>query len=216
MFCNQCGQELPDTSRFCNVCGSTVVAKSAAAAGGGANPPIARESAAPAAHENRQPLAPGEMLGEKVIFVLRPTLVFVLLRYILATLIVVAVAALMGILSKSVDWLTGQIAFFVILGTGVVVFINPVYKHILRRCEIYTLTNYKLEMRSGFIAKKVRNIPLDKIQDVTVTAAMWQRLANLGDIVIDSASEDGKIHLDDIHRPERYADLILNELRQRN
>ena len=123
----------------------------------------------------------------------------------------------MGILSSyEVEWITGQVAFFVILGVGIVAFMNPVYNHILRRREVYTLTNYKLEMRFGFIAKNVRNIPLDKIQDVTVTAAVWQRLANLGDIVIDSAAETGKIHLDDIHHPERYANMILGELRRRN
>lgn len=217
MFCNQCGQELPDTSRFCNICGATVVVKSGAAAGGSAHPPVAREAMSPAARGGRQPIAPGEILDERVIFVLRPTLVFVLLRYIVATLVVAAVAALTGLLkSYSAEWITGWIAFFVILGTAILAFINPIYNHILRRCEVYTLTDYKLEMRSGFISKNVRNIPLDKIQDVTVTAAAWQRLANLGDIVIDSASETGKIHLDDIHRPGHYADLILNELRNRN
>jgi uncharacterized membrane protein YdbT with pleckstrin-like domain len=97
-----------------------------------------------------------------------------------------------------------------------VVFSNPVYNHILRRREVYTLTNHKLEMRYGIIAKIVRNIPLRNIQDVTVTASVWQRFLNLGDIEIDSASETGKIVLDDIHHPERYANQILAELRRRN
>ena len=208
MFCNQCGQTLPDNSRFCNFCGSQTVAQSGAAAGGGTAFPRAEE---------RRAVAQVDAEDERVIFTLRPTLVFVLMRYMLATLAVVAVAALMGILSSyEVEWITGSVAFFVILGVGIVAFMNPVYKHILRRREVYTLTNYKLEMRFGFIAKNVRNIPLDKIQDVTVTAAVWQRVANLGDIVIDSAAETGKIHLDDIHHPERYASMILGELRRRN
>lgn len=206
MFCNQCGESLPDNSRFCNYCGAQTVAKSGAATG--VPSPVVQA---------RPSLAPGDMADERVIFVLRPTLVFVLLRYVLATLVVVAVAALMGLLrSYSIEWVTGQVAFFVILAAGIAAFINPVYNHILRRREVYTLTNHKLEMRFGFISKNVRNIPLDKIQDVTVTAAVWQRFVNLGDIVIDSASETGKIHLDDIHHPERYANLILSELRQRN
>ena len=92
----------------------------------------------------------------------------------------------------------------------------PIYKHFLRRREVYTLTNHKLEMRYGIIAKTVRNIPLAKIQDVTVTASVWQRLLKLGDIVIDSASETGTIVLDEIHNPEHYANIILTELRRRN
>jgi hypothetical protein len=39
---------------------------------------------------------------------------------------------------------------------------------------------------------------------------------NLGDIEIDSAAETGKIVLDDIHFPDRYANLLLAELRKRN
>ena len=97
-----------------------------------------------------------------------------------------------------------------------IAFINPVYKHILRRREVYTLTNHKLEMRFGLFSKIVRNIPLRNIQDVTVTASVWQRLLKLGDIEIDSASETGKIILEDIHHPDRYANMILGELRRRN
>jgi uncharacterized membrane protein YdbT with pleckstrin-like domain len=68
-------------------------------------------------------------------------------------------------------------------------------------------------MRYGIIAKTVRNIPVGHIQDVTVTSAVWQRLLNLGDIEILSASETGKIVLDDIHNPSRYAKIILSEMR---
>jgi hypothetical protein len=41
-------------------------------------------------------------------------------------------------------------------------------------------------------------------------------LLKLGDIEIDSAAEAGKIILDDIHNPDRYANMILAELRRRN
>jgi len=160
------------------------------------------------------PVATAAYAQEHEVFTLRPTMIFVLVRYIVAALIVIATAALMGILSNKLP--SGWVAFFVILGVGIIAFINPVYKHILRKREVYTLTNHKLEMRYGIIAKIVRNIPLRNIQDVTVTASVWQRLLNLGNIEIDSASEAGKIILDDIHHPERYADMILAELRRRN
>ncbi|HKP85714.1 MAG TPA: PH domain-containing protein [Blastocatellia bacterium] len=154
---------------------------------------------------------------EEVIFTLRPTLIFVFVRYMVAAIFLLVVAAVMGILNKSFpNVISGKVAFLVILGTGVVAFINPVYKHILRRREVYTLTNHKLEMRYGFFSKTVRNIPLRNIQDVTVMASVWQRLIKIGDIVIESASEQGKIVLDDIHYPDRYANIILGELRRRN
>ena len=196
MYCNECGQTLPDGSRFCNSCGATIsVNKSSSDFTSGGSAAVASYA------------------DEHVVFTLRPTLIFVLVRYIVAALVVIATAALMGVLSSRVN---GQVAFLVILGVAIIAFSNPIYKHILRKREVYTLTNHKLEMRYGLIAKIVRNIPLRNIQDVTVTASVWQRLLKLGDIEIDSASEAGKIILDDIHNPDRYANMILAELRRRN
>lgn len=199
MYCNECGQTLPDGSRFCNKCGATIGAAQSSSnfTSGG-------------------PVAVASYADEEEVFTIRPTLIFVLVRYIIAALIVVATAALMGILHSRFQNVSGWVPFLVILGVAIIAFSNPVYKHILRKREVYSLTNHKLEMRYGIIAKIVRNIPLRNIQDVTVTASVWQRLLKLGDIEIDSASETGKIVLDDIHNPDRYANMILAELRRRN
>jgi uncharacterized membrane protein YdbT with pleckstrin-like domain len=197
MVCNQCGQEIPEGSRFCNGCGTpaTVVAEAA-------RRPIVRSSAT-------------EIEEEHEIFKLRPTMIFVYVRYAISAIVVLAMAALMGWLRLK-DYATDQIALLVLTATGLIAFAMPVYQHILRRREVYTLTNHKLEMRYGLIARNLRNIPLDKIQDVTVISSVWQRFLRIGDILIDSASETGKIHLDDIPTPERYADMILAALRRRN
>jgi membrane protein YdbS with pleckstrin-like domain len=199
MYCNKCGQALPEGSRFCNSCGAAAPAAVSAAA-------------TPSSMTGYRSL---EVEEEQEVFRLRPTLLFVLIRYAIASLVVLAMAALLGWLRWK-GYVTDQVALLILLGFGLLAFAMPVYQHILRRREVYTLTNHKLEMRYGLIAKQLRNIPLDKIQDVTVTASVWQRFFRLGDIVIDSASESGKIHLDDIHNPERYADMILAALRRRN
>ena len=214
IYCNQCGQPLPPTSRFCNSCGAAVVANSNVnVVRESFAPPQAVAGHAPAPAARRDDLAP----NETVIFVLRPTLIFVFVRYIVATLILLATAALMGLMhSYKPVWFTNQVSFAVGLIVFIIAFSPPVYHHLLRRREVYTLTNHKLEMRYGLLSKTVRNIPLSKIQDVTVTASFWQRLIHIGDIEIDSASEMGKIILDDIHYPERYANMILDELRRRN
>lgn len=187
VFCNQCGQPVPAGSRFCNGCGATMAQK-------------------PKAEMAEQ---------ERDLFTVRPTMIFVYLWYALAVAVVIAAAVLMGILSsKSLS--DDMTALYVIGGIGIVAFIIPVYKHILRLREVYTLTNFKLEMRYGIIAKRIHNIPINKIQDVMVTSSVWQRFLNLGDIIIDSASDTGKIHLDDIHHPHRYAEQILAEMRRWN
>ena len=200
VFCNQCGTQLPRGSKFCNNCGATVTAPRPAA------PALGQRGASFGS-------PPPAMLdeAEHVIFTLRPTMIFVYCWYAAALLVLIAVAAVMGL-----SGLDTRTALYVILGAGLIAFAVPLYKHILRRREVYTLTNFKLEMRYGLIAKDVRNIPLNKIQDVTVSRTVFQRLLGLGDILIDSASESGQIHLDDIHKAEGYADQILTTLRRWN
>lgn len=198
MYCNHCGGEVPEGSRFCNHCGKPVAFQA--------------ESAAVLPFRRQEGLATRDEADEHVIFVLRPTLIFVAVWYVVAALFVLVTAGVMGLLG---DQISGEMAFYVILGVALLSFAIPLYKQIQRMREVYTLTNHKLEMRFGLIAKTVRNIPLRNVQDVTVTSSAGERLLGLGDIVIDSASETGKIRLSNIHHPERYADQILGELRRR-
>jgi len=216
MYCNKCGQALPDGSRFCNSCGAATIDASSPAMRGGPDQvgrgPAQYAAGPPAAYRDAVPQY-SDAVNEKVLFTLRPTLLFVAIWYMAAAFVVVVVAAVLGVLNQ--HGVSGQAAIIVILVVAAIAFIVPIYKHILRRRQVYTLTNHKLEMRFGLISKIVRNIPLRNIQDVTVTATVSQRLLSLGDIVIDSASESGKIKLHDVHHPEKYADMILGVLRQR-
>ena len=79
----------------------------------------------------------------------------------------------------------------------------------------YTLTDSKIEIDYGLIARTTRNIPLGKIQDVTVSASIPQRMLGFGDVVVDNASEiGGSTILHNINNPRHYADLLLRELRR--
>jgi membrane protein YdbS with pleckstrin-like domain len=209
MFCNQCGAQLNPGSRFCNSCGAVVPSGQSAA------PQSTRGAANYVANVSPSASPLGPIADEHTIFTLRPTLIFVLVWYGIATLLVVIVAALLGWLKSAFPTqINNWVALVVILGLALVIYAIPLYKHFLRRREVYVLTNHKLEMRYGILAKTVRNIPITKIQDVTVTASMWQRLMKLGNIEIDSASETGKIVLNEVHHPEQYANVILTELRR--
>src|SRR3954463_3622030 len=97
-----------------------------------------------------------------------------------------------------------------LLGAGVVIFIPPAMAHMRRQRHLYTLTNYKLEMQYGLLSKTIRNVPLSKIQDVTVEASAWKRLLGIGDVNIDNADEreGGSLVLADVRDPKSYADTI--------
>ncbi|HYM00757.1 MAG TPA: PH domain-containing protein, partial [Blastocatellia bacterium] len=144
-----------------------------------------------------------------------PTMIFVIISYLISTLIVLASAAILGLVDHY--WHVPDTAAFaiIILVVALIAYAIPAYKHLLVRRQVYTLTNHKLEMRYGLISQIVRNIPLKNIQDVTVIAGAFQRLLGLGEIVIDSASDSGKIRISNVRNPVKYADMVLAELRKR-
>jgi membrane protein YdbS with pleckstrin-like domain len=188
--CAQCGHQNPEGSQFCNRCGASMARRETQR--------IVRTR------------AEGSLAtDEQIVFVIRPTMVFVVLRYLVGLILTSGLVALYFYAER--QW-QGQVPWWAVLITVAVVFLLPIYHHILRHREVYTLTDHRIEFTYGIIAKMRRNIPLSKIQDVTVTRTMLERLFGIGDVVIDSAAESGKIPMRNVSSPEKYADLILRQI----
>jgi membrane protein YdbS with pleckstrin-like domain len=194
MLCTNCGSVLNPNSRFCDQC--------AAPAPDAEETRIARpQSSVPVQHADDD--------IESVIFTIRPTMLFVKIGYAAA----IAGAILLTVLLAMVSFV--EIPWYYSLPVALGLLLIPAYYHLKRNMVRYTLTDSKIEIDHGLIARTTRNIPLTKIQDVTVSASIVQRLLGFGDIVIDNASElGGTTLLHNINNPRHYADLILRELRR--
>lgn len=70
------------------------------------------------------------------------------------------------------------------------------------RTTTYELTTRRLRMRDGIIARHGRDIPLARINDVSFTKGLLDRLFGSGRLVVESAGEHGQILLNDIPRVE--------------
>ena len=107
-----------------------------------------------------------------------------------------------------------SIPAYISVPLGLALLLIPAYYHIRRNMIRYTVTDSKLEIDTGLVARTTRNIPLSKIQDVTVSASIPQRVLGFGDIIVDNASElGGTTVLHNISNPRHYADLLLRQLR---
>jgi uncharacterized membrane protein YdbT with pleckstrin-like domain len=143
------------------------------------------------------------------VFSISPTLVFVKAGYAAAALGAVLLVALVSILLPTI------VPVWVAIILGLLLFLIPIFYHFKQKLVRYRLTGSTLEFDSGLISRTTRNIPIRRIQDVTVSATAWQRLFGFGDIVIDNASEEGgKAVMKNVNSPRQYADLILKELRR--
>jgi membrane protein YdbS with pleckstrin-like domain len=193
MHCSNCGSYIPPGVRFCSNCGSP--------AGDPEVTRIARvQSGLPVQQQDLN-----EDL-EQVIFTVRPTMIFIKLGYALAVLAAFAAVLLLA-------WI--DVPAMISVPVGLALLLVPAYYHLRRNMVRYTLTDSKLEIDTGLVARTTRNIPLSKIQDVTVSASIPQRMLGFGDLIVDNASEvGGTIVLHNISNPRHFADLLLRQLRR--
>ena len=191
MSCSNCGAYMAPSVRFCSNCG------------------------APAADPETTRIARLQEIGiqrgsdsdlEHVVFTVRPTLLFIKAGYALAVLGGIALVFLLAMINVPAS---------ISIPLALALLLIPAYYHLRRNSVRYTVTDAKLEIDRGLVSRTTRNIPLSKIQDVTVSATIPQRLLGFGDLIVDNASEaGGSTVLHNINNPRQHADLLLRELRR--
>jgi membrane protein YdbS with pleckstrin-like domain len=191
MTCTTCGAYVAPGVRFCSNCGTA------------ASDP---ESTRIARLQSSAMQRTGDDDLEHVIFTVRPTMIFIKAGYVLAALGGIAIVVFLSSLG---------LPFYISLILAFALLLIPAYYHVKRNMIRYTVTDSKLEIDTGLVARTTRNIPLSKVQDVTVSASIPQRVMGFGDIIVDNASEvGGTIVMHNISSPRHYADLLLRELRR--
>ena len=195
MHCTNCGSYIAPGTRFCAGCGAPAI-----------DPEMTRLSGAQSDALKRDDES-GEI--EHTIFTARPTLLFVKVGYVAAALGAILLTILLALLPYvTVPW-------YISLPVALSLLLIPAYYHVKRNLVSYTLTDSKIMIDQGLIARTTRNIPLRNIQDVTVSATIAQRLLGFGNLIIDNASEQGGTTiLRNINDPRHHADLLLRELRR--
>lgn len=189
MFCIKCGTENPDDAAFCKKCGAHVADE--------IETRVTRRSDA----QLDDP-------GKGQIFSITPTLKFVKAGYAATVIGSFLLVAFLSVILPSVSW-------FIVVGLGLLLLLIPAFFHIKQKLVRYTLTETTIEIDRGLISRTTQNIPLRRVQDVTVSSTFLQRLLGFGDIVIENASENaGRVLLDNIDRPRKYADLLLDQMRR--
>lgn len=202
MHCTNCGSYLAQGTRFCAGCGAAV------------SDPEETRLAANLRTQTAPPPAitprPEESIDAgRTIFTTRPTMLFIKIGYLAAALGGVLLVVLLALIRFV------EIPWYISVPLAMALLLIPAYYHIKRNMIRYTLTENEIEIDQGLVARTTRNIPLSKIQDVTVSSTILQRLLGYGNVIIDNASEQGgNITLRNIQNPRQYADQLLRQLRR--
>ena len=207
MYCTKCGTDNADDALYCKKCGVLVEAEDETRVTPklrNADFGVRNVSPLESSHDRGDILT----LQDEKIFSITPTVKFVMVGYVATIVAAFLLVALVSIFLPAVGSVPA-----VIVGIGLL--LVPAFYHLRKKLVRYTLTDTMIEIDRGLVSRTTQNIPLRRVQDVTVTASMLQRLLGYGDIQIDNASETGgKVILDDIDSPKKYSELILKQMRQ--
>ena len=103
---------------------------------------------------------------------------------------------------------------------GLVVLLATVVGRVLRWATThFVLTTERLIFRSGVVAKFGREIPLERINDVTFSQSLFERLIGAGDLLLESAGEHGQSRFSNVRDPEAvqleiYRQMEANDRRR--
>jgi uncharacterized membrane protein YdbT with pleckstrin-like domain len=109
-------------------------------------------------------------------------------------ILAVLVFSVHGDVGKVLKWLW-VIAFIVWLGA-------VLWRWLTWRTTHFVVTTDRLIVRSGVFARKGREIPLERINDITFHQSLFERLLGSGDLIVESAGTQGQQVFGDIPNPE--------------
>jgi uncharacterized membrane protein YdbT with pleckstrin-like domain len=140
--------------------------------------------------------------------VIRPSMKSVWAAYFLAAVVFLAADwAIYNFGQNTPPWL---------YAVPLVALLFPLKSHVGRRLITLRLQNDHLTLETGFLSRTRRTVDTAKIQDVTVSQTLLQRIINTGNLTLESAGESGHISIRSLDRPRVIADAILNSAKQRN
>jgi membrane protein YdbS with pleckstrin-like domain len=114
-----------------------------------------------------------------------------------------------GCLSVIVLWTHAPLwAGWVLLGIAAAFLLWLLAKIVVWRSTTLVLTTLRVVYRTGALRRLGREIPLDRVQDVTYNQSILERIVGAGSLTIESAGSHGDDPFPDIRHPALVQSLI--------
>jgi uncharacterized membrane protein YdbT with pleckstrin-like domain len=91
----------------------------------------------------------------------------------------------------------------VVLAAGLVLLRWTVWPFLVWWNTVYVITNRRLVMRHGVFSRSGHDMPLTRLNDVSFTHNMFERMLGCGTLVVESAGERGQVVLVDVPKVEQ-------------
>ena len=120
--------------------------------------------------------------GERVIYQGHPSWRAIIGFYLKGTLVAAGAGVLAGLIDSSTG--LGIVTFVVIVAITILV------GFVKRVATVYTITDRRLNIKVGIIARKVRETRLQRVQNVNYGQGGYERLMRIGDVEFTTAGTD--------------------------
>jgi membrane protein YdbS with pleckstrin-like domain len=77
----------------------------------------------------------------------------------------------------------------------------------------FAITSFRVIKKSGFITRSVRQIPLEKVQDINVRSTLGGRWLSYGDVELQTAGSDSTVIFPRILHPEEFRNVLFTHTR---
>ena len=121
---------------------------------------------------------------------------------VLAAVVLIAGVVAAWVFLPDKGW--SNIALLVVGAVALVLFVwLSVWPWMKWRTTHFVFTNERVIMREGVFSREGRDIPLNRVNDVSFHHSFFERMLGTGVLTIESAGERGQVVLKDIPRVER-------------
>jgi uncharacterized membrane protein YdbT with pleckstrin-like domain len=76
----------------------------------------------------------------------------------------------------------------------------------------FVVTDDRVIYRTGVLAKRGVEIPMERINNINFHQGAWERLIGAGDLDIESAGKDGQSHFDDVWHPDGVQQELYRQM----
>jgi membrane protein YdbS with pleckstrin-like domain len=76
----------------------------------------------------------------------------------------------------------------------------------------FVVTSDRIVFRTGVLSKHGRDIPLERVNDITSNQTLFERIIGAGDLLIESAGERGQQTFSDIPHPDHVQQEIYRQM----
>jgi uncharacterized membrane protein YdbT with pleckstrin-like domain len=126
---------------------------------------------------------------ENIVYDMRPHWRVLFYPAVALVVIVFVTVLLVGLVPEDWSW-----AKYAVFGVAAILLVMWVVMPVIRwATSQYVVTNRRVIVRTGIIARQGRDMPLQRINDVHFKYGIIDRILGCGDLIVESAGETGQM-----------------------